>query len=210
MAKFNSYLLGKMRNSVGNVTTCYVNKQNIAKAKIFARKDVKTPEILAQRAKMAALTAVIRRTLPVIRKGFAGVGKGSPSNAFTSVNMAAVLVDENYAATIDYEHLLMGSGMLYPPKVSVEYNTETKKYIFSQETQESEEGFALTTDKVYAVLIEETKKRTKLVALRERGESGSTSYALPEDWDAAKVHAYCFATTKNGKSASDSSYLIIA
>ena len=39
MAKFNSYLLGKVTKSVGNVTMCYVNKQNIAKAKIFARKD---------------------------------------------------------------------------------------------------------------------------------------------------------------------------
>ena len=42
MAKFNSYLLGKVRKSVGNITTCIFNKENIAKAKIFTRKDVKT------------------------------------------------------------------------------------------------------------------------------------------------------------------------
>ena len=204
MAKFNSYLLGKIRNSVGNVTTCYVNKQNIAKAKIFARKDVKTPEILAQRARMKALTAIVRRALPVIRKGFAGIGKGSPSNAFTTANMGAIVVDEKYNTTIDYEHLLLGNGMLYPPKVSAEYTEETKKYSFMQETQESEDGFALPNDKVYAVLLEETMNRTKLVALRDRGESGSTSYALPEDWDASKVHVYCCATTKSGRSASDS------
>ena len=53
-------------------------------------------------------------------------------------------------------------------------------------------------------VLEGTMNRTKLVALRDRGESGSTSYALPEDWDASKVHVYCFATTKNGRSASDS------
>lgn len=210
MAKFNSYLLGKMRNSVGNVTTCYVNKQNIAKAKIFARKDVKTPEILTQRAKMKTLSAIVRRTLPVIRKGFVGVGNGSTSNAFTSVNMAAIQVDENYAATIDYGILLLASGMLYPPKVTVEYDEATKKYMFAQEMQESEDGFSLPDDKVYAVLLEETLNCTKLVSLRDRGESGSTSYTLPEDWDTSKVHAYCFATTKNGKRASDSRNLTIS
>ena len=48
MAKFNSYLLGKVTKSVGNVTMCYTNKQNIARAKIFARKDNPTPEVLTQ------------------------------------------------------------------------------------------------------------------------------------------------------------------
>ena len=69
MAKFDSYLLGKVTNSVGNVTMCYTNKQNIAKAKIFSRKDKPTPEILDQRAKMKVLVQLSRRLLPVIRKG---------------------------------------------------------------------------------------------------------------------------------------------
>ena len=86
MAKFNSYLLGKVRKSVGNITTCIFNKENIAKAKIFTRKDVKTPEILAQRAKMKAIVSIARKLLPVIRKGFVGVGRGTTSNAFTSLN----------------------------------------------------------------------------------------------------------------------------
>ena len=42
-------------------------------------------------------------------------------------------------------------------------------------------------DKVYAVLFESVLNRAKIVALRERGESGSTSEALPEDWDSAQV-----------------------
>ena len=61
MAKFDSYLLGKVTNSVGNVTMCYTNKQNIAKAKIFSRKDKPTPEILDQRAKMKVLVQLSRR-----------------------------------------------------------------------------------------------------------------------------------------------------
>ena len=105
MAKFNSYLLGKVRKSVGNITTCIFNKENIAKAKIFSRKDVKTPEILAQRAKMKAIVSIARKLLPVIRKGFVGVGRGTTSNAFTSLNMSRIEVDEKYSATVDFERL---------------------------------------------------------------------------------------------------------
>ena len=53
MAEFNSYLLGKARKSVGNITLCYTRGKNIAKAKVFSRKDNPTPEILAQRAVVA-------------------------------------------------------------------------------------------------------------------------------------------------------------
>ena len=75
MAEFNSYLLGKARKSVGNITLCYTRGKNIAKAKVFSRKDNPTPEVLAQRAKMKALVQLSRQLLPVIRKGFVGIGK---------------------------------------------------------------------------------------------------------------------------------------
>ena len=170
MAKFNSYLLGKVRKSVGNITTCIFNKENIAKAKIFSRKDVKTPEILAQRAKMKAIVSIARKLLPVIRKGFVGVG---------------------YTATVDFERLLCASGPLYTPKVSVSYDESTKMYSFTQEMQDDEgDGFSCASDKVYAALYETALSRTKLVTLRERGENGNTSVSLPEDWDPAKEHAY--------------------
>ena len=72
------------------------------------------------------------------------------------------------------------------------------------------DGFSCASDKVYAALYETALSRTKLVTLRERGENGSTSVSLPEDWDPAKVHAYCFATSKNGRMASDSRHLAIS
>ena len=59
MAEFNSYLLGKARKSVGNITLCYTRGKNIAKAKVFSRKDNPTPEILAQRAKNESASAII-------------------------------------------------------------------------------------------------------------------------------------------------------
>ncbi|RHR82818.1 DUF6266 family protein [Odoribacter sp. AF15-53] len=210
MAKFNSYLLGKVKKSVGNVTMCVFNRENIAKAKIFSRKDVKTPEILTQRAKMKALVGIARKMLPVIRKGFTGVGRGNTSNAFVALNMGAIEVDENYVATMNFEQMLCASGALYTPKVSVTFDTENKVYSFTQEMQDDEgDGFSCTNDKVYAALYETALNRAKLVTLRTRGESGSTSTSLPEDWEPSKVHAYCFATSKNGKMVSDSRHLTI-
>ena len=57
MAEFNSYLLGKVTKSVGNITLVYTKRKNIAKAKVFKRKDNPTPEILEQRAKMKTLVS---------------------------------------------------------------------------------------------------------------------------------------------------------
>ena len=209
MAKFNSYLLGKVTKSVGNVTMCYMNKQNIARAKIFSRKDKPTPEVLAQRAKMKALIELSRRLLPVIRKGFIGIGSGTTSNAFVSLNLGATSADESYMVTIDFARLRMASGLMYTPKVTVTYSEENKMYSFEQEMQEEEEGYALADDKVYGVLLETVLNRAKIVPLRDRGENGNTSYALPEDWDEANVKVYCFATLKNGSAASDSRYLTV-
>lgn len=209
MAEFNSYFLGRVTKSLGNVTTCYMNGRNIAKAKIVSRKDNPTPEILDQRAKMKVLIQLSRKLLPVIRKGFVGIGKGTTSNAFVSLNQATVEVDEKHVATVSFEALKVASGILYMPKVSVTYDADTKKYLFEQEMQEEEDGYALADDKVYAVLFESVLNRAKIVALRERGESGSTSEALPEDWDSAQVKAYCFATLRNGREVSDSRYLTV-
>ena len=209
MAKFNSYLLGKVKKSVGNVTMCYTNKQNIAKAKIFSRKDNPTPEMLDQRAKMKVLVQLSRRLIPVIRKGFVGMGNGTTSNAFVKANQAAVEVDEKHVATIDYERLKMATGIQDVPEVSVTYSAENKMYSFEQEMQTEENGFALVDDLVYAVVFESVLMRVKLISLRSRGENGNTSVALPKNWNHANVKIYCFATSKNGKSISPSQYLTV-
>ncbi len=209
MAEFNSYLLGKASKSVGNVTLFYTRAKNIARAKIFRRKDTVTPEILTQRAKLGILSKEGRRMLPVIRKGFVGVGKGSPSNAFVQLNMDAVEVDGDYNATIDYPQLRVASGIQITPKVTATFDAEGQQYSFVVEAQDEEEGFALTDDKVYAVLYESELKRTRMVDLGTRGGAATQPYSLPEDWDAANVHLYAFATTANGREASDSVYLTV-
>ena len=163
MAEFNSYLLGKVTKSVGNITLVYTKRKNIAKAKVFKRKDNPTPEILEQRAKMKTLVQFGRRILPVVRKGFAGVGRGTAFNAFVALNMDKVSFGAGSVATIDYGRLLLASGL----------------------------------------------QRVRIVALNNRGVAGETEYALPEEWEASKVEAYCFATSPNGRMVSDSMHLAV-
>ena len=163
MAEFNSYLLGKVTKSVGNITLVYTKRKNIAKAKVFKRKDNPTPEILEQRAKMKTLVQFGRRILPVVRKGFAGVGRGTAFNAFVALNMDKVSFGAGSVATIDYGRLLLASGL----------------------------------------------QRVRIVALNNRGVAGETEYALPEEWEASKVEAYCFTTSLNGRMVSDSMHLTV-
>ena len=163
MAEFNSYLLGKVTKSVGNITLVYTKRKNIAKAKVFKRKDNPTPEILEQRAKMKTPVQFGRRILPVVRKGFAGVGRGTAFNAFVALNMDKVSFGAGSVATIDYGRLLLASGL----------------------------------------------QRVRIVALNNRGVAGETEYALPEEWEASKVEAYCFATSPNGRMVSDSMHLTV-
>ncbi len=163
MAEFNSYLLGKVTKSVGNITLVYTKRKNIAKAKVFKRKDNPTPEILEQRAKMKTLVQFGRRILPVVRKGFAGVGRGTAFNAFVALNMDKVSFGAGSVATIDYGRLLLASGL----------------------------------------------QRVRIVALNNRGVAGETEYSLPEEWEASKVEAYCFATSPNGRMVSDSMHLTV-
>ena len=111
MAEFNSYLLGKARKSVGNLTIVYAKGKNIVRAKVFGRKDNPTPEVLMQRMRVRLLGRFARRILPVIRKGFAGVGKGTAYNAFMAANMKQVTVDEDMTGSIDFETLQLASGL---------------------------------------------------------------------------------------------------
>lgn len=144
MAEFNSYLLGKVTKSVGNITLVYTKRKNIAKAKVFKRKDNPTPEILEQRAKMKALAQFGRRILPVVRKGFAGVGRGTAFNAFVALNMDKVSFGAGSVATIDYGRLLLVSGLLVMPRVTVGYDEESGTYTFSQTAQEPEGRFCFS------------------------------------------------------------------
>ena len=201
MAEFNSYLLGKARKSVGNLTIVYAKGKNIVRAKVFGRKDNPTPEVLMQRMRVRLLGRFARRILPVIRKGFAGVGKGTAYNAFMAANMKQVTVDEDMTGSIDFETLQLASGLLYTPRVEVTCEEDPVVYRFVQTAEEAEEGFAA---------LETALQRVRLVALKNRGIAGETEVPLPDGWNAAKVNVYCFVMSGNERMVSDSIFLPVS
>ena len=69
------------------------------------------------------------------------------------MNMKASTVDEKYAATVDFEQLLVATGLLNTPKMTVIYSEETKKFLFEQEIQEEESGYVAAGDHVYGCLL---------------------------------------------------------
>ncbi|WP_065220053.1 MULTISPECIES: DUF6266 family protein [Butyricimonas] len=206
MAIFDPFIFKNLRKSLGNITLCKYNDVNVMKTKITQRHDPGTPAVLAQRARMREAGKLSQIFAPALQKGFVKHRLKNRFNAFTSENMAALEVDEAYQVTIHHEQLKCSAGILVTPKVQATLNTESGKIIFEQQEQ-TQGAFCLPTDTVFAVVYEPLCRTVEIVSLRDRGESGSTSFTLPGDWDAEKVHIYCFATNKNGSIASNTLYL---
>ena len=154
-----------------------------------------------QRIRVRLLGKLARRILPIIRKGFAGVGNGTAYNAFMSANMIQVTVDENMNGSIDFEGLKLASGLLYTPRVEVTCEGTPQVYRFVQTAEEGGEYY------LYRDIDETALQRVRLVALKNRGVAGETEVPLPAEWNADKVNVYCFAVSRNERIVSDSVFL---
>ena len=93
--------------------------------------------------------------------------------------------------------------------MDVTYDEESTTYTFNQAAVEDEDGFCLADDLVYGVLVESELSKVKMVTLKTRGAGGITTFVLPDGWTAENVHVYCFATTRNGNTASDSVHVTL-
>ena len=159
---------------------------------------------------MKVLIELSRFLLPVVQKGFVGIGNGTTSNAFVAKNMKSVNVDEMHTATVDYERLKVAMGLQDIPEVSVSYSSESKMYSFEQEMLEEENGFALADDLVYAVLFESVLNAGEIDLVKKPGGEREYQCGLSRKIGTqANVKVYCFATSKNGKSISPSLYLAV-
>jgi len=193
MAIHDSVLLGAMSQSVDNLTMCVCRKLRIVRHKAKHVTNPRTDKQRVQRAKMKA-TIELAQAFPAMAAGQIGY------NGFVSANLQAVTVDEGFVATVDYSKLACSSDLkLRTPKVTA--TLADKSITFTQESQEAS-SWANRDDQVYAVVYEKALNEVEMVKLRERGENGVTSFALPEDWTAAEVLVYAFATTVAGRRTS--------
>ena len=154
MAIFNSFLLGQVSKSVGNVTMCQLRGESVARGKIKFRRDNPTSEVLDMRAKIRELGGLGKRLVPVIRKGFVGVGGSTTSNAFVKMNLGAVDVTAEHVATVDFDRLKLASGVLIPPSMTVTVDALGTQFSVSAAAQEAMSGFAALEDLLWLVFID--------------------------------------------------------
>ena len=202
MATYDSVLVGTGNQSVDNITMYSSRGQRLMRRKASKVTNPKTDKQQRQRAKLAALVSLAQGFADVYAVGFPSPKAGATAcNDFVAANMPNVTVDDDYAATVEYEQLACSADKkLKRPSVTLTF--ASNMYNFMQASQENFYGMAKPTDRVYAVLLEKALGESALVELKTRGAGGSTSFELPEGWDSAQVMAYAFATSDDGKRTS--------
>ncbi len=118
--------------------------------------------------------------------------------------------EEVFETVVDFSRLLVSYGRLLKGKVTVTLDRAARKLRFNQEANVVDGADCYADDKAYAVVFDTTNEYCLLVTLRERGESGSTSTALDEEYDLDNLAIYTFMTTRSGKQTSTSQYLTLS
>ena len=159
MALFKSFVLGDVRKSVANITMyAGANGYSIARGKRNTIRNPRTPGQLTQRAKRKALQRTSLYFAPVAELGFPGRKAGSTFyNAFVKANMKAVMVDEEYNPTIDYEKIVCAEGNLQDGMLTVSLNEDV--ITITQEAQSRWSVLANPTDVLYVVVYEKTSNQ---------------------------------------------------
>lgn len=209
MGKIYPDLAGAYLGAVGGATYYMLHSNNVVRRKGIPGKASNSPEAVEQRLKFAMLIMLSSALRSAIRLGFPQRKRGwSAANAFLSLNKDICSVEAENVVTVDYERLFCANGSLLVPDVTASYNSETQKFIFEQ-TPTEEEVDNNADDAVYAVLLESVLGFCRVVTLRQRGESGSTSVPLPQKWNKENVKIYTFAVSADKKKASKSQYLTL-
>lgn len=213
--------IGKIRGKFGNVIA-YVrpNGKNYCKGTEVSRK----PARESQKRQSVAFGTVVRagRWLkPVIRLGFPG-GNGCPKgvNGFSSANVSSAVSIEQinpdepvrqrkkatceFRGVIDYGKLRVAAGALVTPTLSIEVDEGARTVAFVHQGFPVNAVDCLLEDKIYGVLFYAPNHRGRVVELGTRGETFSVKVDFPEDAREAGLAVYAFATTVDGKDASDS------
>lgn len=132
-----------------------------------------------------------------------------PINLFVEANALTLCTahrDEHRKIVKEYNYLAMkvAGGTLDTADVTVTYTSEARKFLFEQDGEVIIGGRAYADDVVYACVFESVQEKVALVELRERGKSGSTSFAVPAGWDAEKTFVYIFANAAHKRLSSPS------
>lgn len=207
MGIFNSYLLGSVKKSVGNVTMYVARGVSIVRGKPLKTHNPRTDKQLIQRSRMRALVNVATNLAGVLPESYPRTqGLVHASNRFVRDNMQAVTVDEDFNATVDYGKLVISSGRLKRIKVEVKYSAESNMLTFTQTAQPTRLAVN-PRDIAYVVAYEKEVGESEIFELKPRKEGGEITLSLPEEWNANNCEFYTFVRNEAGSQTSRTTHL---
>jgi len=199
-------LVGSMRKSMGNFTTTSYNGKNIIRSKAFQKKDAKSKKQLNHRLKVSLIADLYSSFGGISNLGFPENSHGkSPYNMFLAANLASAFDLTGEVPVISYPLLVVSKGTLIKVKVA--------------ETIVSAEGIKITyetytglpnisaEDEIIAFV---KMKNGELVFEKQQRGSGVTESILlkyPDLQIEEVACCYVFARSKDGKKASNSTYV---
>lgn len=212
MAEVKSDFLSEIRKSIGDKRYHMSPSGKIVSSKKGRKPTFRNSDDLVARDTRIKGFGGSGRFVPVvldtIRVGLVERERGqSPGSKFVQLNaltLCKASVDENGVLTREYDFkaMILAEGKILKPKVTV--SLEDNKVIFAQEADDRVRSNCTPKDTIYGMVLDATNEWSELVPLRVRGESGSTLFSIPEDWDAANVYIYVFAVFYDRKRASNS------
>lgn len=212
MAKSKLSVLEYLRGKVGSVSFFYREGELMARTAHARSGKTTSVKLLTQRLRFGTLLTLAALLTSILALGFPRRKWGwTPGNMFVHLNKDVVTVDdlETGQVTVAFADLVVSGGRLVPPEVSVSLEEGTNTLAFEVAPMGiGTDCFA--DDKVYAVYICPGKyTRVGSLELGTRGEGGSASVKLPS-YMTGELFVYVFATTADGRLASDSVYLPLA
>ncbi len=210
LAIFKMPFMHKLTQSMAENTYVRSKGKNIIKTKIDSNKSNTLLQSI-QRLKVQFIIKLCKALNAIIHVGFPERQRDfTPWNAFISTNMDAITVSDEMEAGVAYSKLLVAKGSLEPLEgnVSVTADSEAGTLTFAHTAEEFAYG-CNPTDVIYAAVLEQERKRSKLYKLMTRKEDMPVEVTLPTGWKMENVAVYVFALSENGRKASDSTYLEI-
>ena len=134
------------------------------------------------------------------------------TNTFVRLNYECCTVEDARAGTvtIDYPSLRFSDGQLTAPKVSATFDEESHTLSFSVTATDEDRGGCRPTDRVCAVVLDGEYNQADMRELCTRGDGGTASVKVDEDWAKENLHVYAFCVSADGKDASRTKYVSLA
>lgn len=201
MAIFDPTIFQGISGSVGNVTTYKIGNTQIVRGKPGFIKDAKTQEQLKQRARLRMITRLRRDFITTLKAGYCTSSGKICINRFTQDNVQKVNAEDLSHPTIDLLTLSLSGGTLQLPHITAKVDVE-KRLVTFHWTQQPLMPFMAKNDRLIGSVYERKERKSRLVELGTRGESGEKTWTPPTDWDINQLTVYGFAISENGQNAS--------